>query len=203
MTGAAFMPRWLKALFGNRRGATIVEFAIVAPVLLMILMALFDTGYYLYARAILSGEMQAAGRSSALESASEETQEDLDDHVTAAVQRVVPHGALSFTRMAYGSYERAQAKAEPFIDANGNGICDDGELFEDTNNNDTYDLDGGLEGQGNARDVTIYTATLRYDRLFPLAHMLGWSNQVAVSSSTLLRNQPYDKQSVPPEGTCP
>lgn len=198
----ALMHQRMKALRGDSRGATIIEFAIVAPVLLMILMFLFDTSYYLYARAVLSGEMQAAGRSSALETASEEAQDALDDHVEAVVQRVVPHGTVVFSRRAYGSYERAQAKAEPFIDANGNGICDNGEMFEDANNNNQHDLDGGKTSQGDAKDVTIYTATLEYDRLFPLAHMLGWSNQLSISSSTILRNQPYDKQSAPPERNC-
>ena len=196
-------PHLLGALRKDRRGATIIEFAIVLPVLLMILMFLFDTSYYLYARAVLSGEIQAAGRSSTLETASEEAQTDLDEHVEAAVQRVVPHGVLHFSRKAYGSYARAQAKAEPFIDANNNGVCDNGEVYEDSNNNNVYDADGGKDGQGNARDVTIYSVTLEYNRIFPMARLLGWSDTVSISSSTILRNQPYDKQSAPPERNCP
>lgn len=34
-------------LWADARGATIVEFAIVAPILVVMLMFLFDTGYYL------------------------------------------------------------------------------------------------------------------------------------------------------------
>ena len=52
----------LRALRRDKRGVTVLEFAFVAPVLILILMFLFDTAYYLYARAILSGEVQAAGR---------------------------------------------------------------------------------------------------------------------------------------------
>ncbi|MPT48166.1 MAG: pilus assembly protein [Sphingobium sp.] len=189
-------------LASDKRGATIIEFAFVAPVFLLIIMFLFDTAYYYYARAVLGGEVQAAGRSSTLETATDEAQTALDNHVTAVVQQVVPHGTVQFSRKSFRSYDQAATRAEPFKDANGNGTCDEGEFFEDTNGNGTRDLDIGSDGQGNARDVTIYTATLHYHRLFPIATMMGWSNDMSISESTILRNQPFDKQSAVKEGTC-
>ena len=42
--------------------------------------------------------------------------------------------------------------------------------------------------------MTIYTVTLRYNRIFPMAYLLGWSQQVTMASSTILRNQPYNGQ---------
>ncbi|MDB5725881.1 MAG: hypothetical protein JWQ16_2635 [Novosphingobium sp.] len=190
------------ALAGDERGATLLEFAFVMPVLVAMLMFLFDTGFYLYARSILGGEVQTAGRRSALETATVANQALLDANVQTAVLRLVKNGQVSFSRMAYKSYGRAQAKAESFTDTNGNGVCDNGEAFDDGNNNGVRDLDTGLAGQGNAKDVTIYTATLQYDRMFPLARLLGWSNRVSMSSTTILRNQPYDKQVEATVGHC-
>lgn len=192
----------LGALRSDRRGATILEFAFVAPVLLLMLMFLFDTGYFLYARAILSGEVQAAGRASALETATEAKRDTLDDDVKTAVKRLVGAGQFSFARMAYKSYGRAQAKAEAFVDGNGDGQCNNNETFDDANFNGVRDLDSGTSGQGGAKDVTIYTVTLRYNRIFPMAYLLGWSNEVTMSSSTILRNQPFDKQAEPVTGNC-
>ncbi|BAV64148.1 hypothetical protein SCLO_1011080 [Sphingobium cloacae] len=187
----------------DERGVTALEFALVSPVLLMMLMFLFDTGYYLYAKAILAGEVNAAGRASTLETATDELRDTLDAQVSTAVERLVPNGHMEFQRMAYKSYGRAQAKAEDFVDANNNGVCDNGESFDDANRNGTRDLDSGVSGGGGAKDVTVYTATLRYDRLFPLNGFLGVGREVTMSSSTLLRNQPFDKQAEPLIGTCP
>lgn len=187
----------------DQKGATIVEFAIVAPVLIAILVFLFDIGYLLYASAILRGEVNAAGRSSTLETANDTTRADYDSRVRAQVNRLVPHGTVSFTRTAYNTYGLAQSRAEQFNDTNGNNICDNGESFVDANFNGRFDLDGGRDGGGGARDVVIYTATLEYDRLFPADAVLGFDRTVRIDATTLLRNQPFDAQSVPPTRTCP
>ena len=89
-----------------------------------------------------------------------------------------------------------------FVDGNGDGICNNNETFDDANGNNVRDLDSGVTGQGGAKDVTIYTVTLRYNRIFPMAYLLGWSQQVTMASSTILRNQPFDKQSEPLTGNC-
>lgn len=194
--------RFVRRLSQDCQGATIVEFAFVAPVLITLLMFLFDAGFHLYASSILGGEINAVGRSSTLESADDEGRDELDARVTEQVQRLVPHGRLEYTRTAYRSYERAQAKAEPFKDSNGNGACDNNEVFEDENGNGMHDLDAGESGGGGARDVVIYTAELSYDRLFPLAGLLGWDQEVTISSSTILRNQPFNRQGEVKEGHC-
>ena len=87
----------LRALRRDKRGVTVLEFAFVAPVLILILMFLFDTAYYLYARAILSGEVQAAGRASALETATQANRDALDGVVEASVKRLVAGGDFSFS----------------------------------------------------------------------------------------------------------
>lgn len=190
------------SLVHDARGATIVEFAFVAPLLVLILLFLFDTGYFLYARAILGGEVQAAGRASGLETATSANRAALDLAVETAVKRLVGNGQFTFARMAYKSYGRAQAKAEAFVDTSGNGVCDNNESFDDANGNGTRDLDSGVSGQGSAKDAIIYTVTLRYDRIFPMAYLLGWQNQVTMSSSTILRNQPFDNQAEAIVGKC-
>ena len=201
MTGPATTEE-SRTLLRDARGATIVEFAFVAPVLILLLMFLFDVGYYLYAKSILTGEVLAAGRSSALETATQANRDLLDNNVETSVKRLVNSGTLSFDRMAYKSYGRAQAKAEAFIDGNNNNICDANESFDDANGNGVRDLHSGTSGQGGAKDVTIYTVTLRYDRMLPMASLLGWGQEVTMRSSTLLRNQPFDKQAEAVIGHC-
>ena len=53
----------------DRRGATIMEFAIVSPVMLLLLMGLSDMLYQQYAQSILTGAVQKAGRASTIQGA--------------------------------------------------------------------------------------------------------------------------------------
>ena len=45
-------------LRSDKRGATAIEFGVVAPVLILTLLGLSDLGYRVYAQSILDGAMQ-------------------------------------------------------------------------------------------------------------------------------------------------
>lgn len=190
--------RSARRLSRDARGVTVVEFALVFPVFVTLLMFVFDAGYYLYASSILGGEVNAQGRLATLETANDAGRTAMDARITEQMRRVVPHGVPTYHRSSYRSYTRAQETqrtgqvGESFTDSNDNGICDNGETFIDENGNKKHDTSD--HGGGGARDVVLYTATLTYDRLFPLAGLLGWDNEVTISASTVLRNQPFGKQ---------
>ena len=75
-----------------------------------------------------------------------------------------------------------------------NGECDNSEIYLDENNNNEFDADGLADGQGYTRDAVSYTVTAKYDRIMPLAGMLGWSNKVELSAATTIANQPYGQR---------
>ncbi|WP_172835898.1 TadE/TadG family type IV pilus assembly protein [Porphyrobacter sp. CACIAM 03H1] len=183
-------------------GATIVEFAVVAPVFLGVLMFIFDIAYLVYARAQLTGLVNAVGRASTLETANDETRSDMDARLTEQMRELVPHGEVEFERVSFNNYGLAQARAEPFVDTNDSNDCDAGESFLDLNGNGRHDLDGARVGGGGARDVVIYTVTLTYDRLFPVSALIGLDPSVEVQAQTLLKNQPFDLQAQPTTRVC-
>lgn len=178
------------------RGATVIEFALVAPVLAMLLLGAFDIGHMLYVESSLQGVVQKAARDSSLESGTDaEVMQALDQQVTDQVLTLAPGGEVAITRRFYRNYATAAAKkAETFTDTNNNGTCDAGEPYEDANLNSTWDLDGSNAGQGGAKDATVYTATVRYPKLFPFWKLVGGSERAAASATTVLRNQPYGDQ---------
>ena len=59
----------LANLIRDARGATAVEFAIIAPAFLTVLLGLMDQGYNLYAASLLEGAVHKAGRDSTIEGA--------------------------------------------------------------------------------------------------------------------------------------
>lgn len=186
-----------RRLADSRDGATVVEFALILPTLCVLLMGAFDLGHTLYVRAALQGIVQKAARDSALEDATTvDAQNAIDASVTSQMQRIVNTATLTFTRRYYRTFSTAaMAQAESWTDNNHNGTCDGSEPYEDANNNGVWDADGGNAGQGGAKDSTLYTVTVNYPRVFPVAALIGLSPTVTLTADTVLRNQPYGDQS--------
>jgi Flp pilus assembly protein TadG len=104
------------SLLRDERGATLVEFALVAPVLLLALLGLMDMGYNYYIQAQLQGTVQKAARDATLERALTSTRE-IDERVSAAVHRLAPGASLEFARSSYSSFADVSL-AEDFSDLN-------------------------------------------------------------------------------------
>jgi Flp pilus assembly protein TadG len=183
----------------NQHGATIMEFAFVAPTLSLMLLAAFDFSYGQYVGSILQGEVQKSGRDAALEG-STAALASIDGRVRTRVDTLVENATYTITRKNVASFERA-GQAEPFIDAvHGanplDGICNQGEAYTDENSNGSFDsaATAGSDGQGGARDITVYSVRVSYPRLFPLNGLLGLPTTVTQTATTVLRNQPFGQQ---------
>ncbi|HEX5183141.1 MAG TPA: TadE/TadG family type IV pilus assembly protein [Allosphingosinicella sp.] len=178
----------------DESAVTIIEFGIVAPVMLLMLMGFFDLAHTEYSRSVLQGAMQMAARSSTLESGLSSSAA-IDTAVENQVKRVVGSAAtFTVSRLSYTDFGDV-GKPEPYTDTNGNGQYDRGECYEDDNGNGQWDSDMGAAGQGGADDAVLYTVTASYKRMFPMARLLGWPANQTITASTVLRNQPYDSQS--------
>ena len=182
--------RQRKEICANDEGISAVEFGLIAPVFIMILMGFFDLGYNVYAKSILQGSMQEAARDTTIEGSTVAT---LDAAIETSVKSVLPRAQLSFERRAYADFTDVN-QAEDFDDIDGNGKCDNGEPFEDANGNGIWDDDRGVSGKGDAREAVLYSVTMTYERAFPIASFVGLSNTFSTSESTVLRNQPFTLQ---------
>lgn len=173
-------------------GAALVEFALLAPVLLLTLLGLFDMSYNYYLQAQLQGSIQQASRDSTIEGAVVRS-EVIDQRVRDAVDDIVPDANLRFERFAYTNFSEV-SQPEDFVDLDRDGRCNDGEPFEDANGNGEWDEDRGIAGTGGARDAVLYTVTVSYRRAFGAAQIIGLPEIVSTEASTVLRNQPFGKQ---------
>ena len=180
----------LQNIHQNQEGVSIVEFAMMAPVLCMMLLGMFDMSYNMYANQMLHGAVQEAARDSTLEGATETM---LDAKVADAVDDVVGNAELTFNRRAYASFS-AVSQEEDYTDINNDGTCNDGEPFEDANRNGIWDPDQGEAGNGGARDAILYQVTIKYPRAFAIAPFIGISPFHETTATTVLRNQPFDGQ---------
>ena len=191
-----------KQLWRSDRAISAVEFALIAPFFLLMIIGLFDLGFQMYAQSMLQGSLQQAARQSTLETGESNTSA-VDLAVQNAVNEVLPNAAVSLTRRNFATFSDIETP-EAWVDSDDSGQCDNGEAFEDLNNNGNWDQDRGRDGLGGARDAVLFTATATYERLFPFAKMIGIDDEVTLTATSVLRNQPYNEQGTrePTVGNC-
>lgn len=187
------LPRLLR-LINDRAGSAVVEFALIAPVLLIVLMGVFDIGYNMWATTMLQGSLQQAARASTIEGAQNQIT-SIDAIISNSVHRVVPEASVTFARKSYTNFSDV-GTPEDYTDSNKDNACDNNEPYEDSNGNGTWDSDRGKIGNGGARDAVLYTVTMTYPRAFPLIELIGVPATVSTAATTVLRNQPFKKQEV-------
>lgn len=197
------MPR-LPRVVTDRRGATVIEFALIIPMVMLLLMGLSELLYQEYVQSVLSGEVQKAARDSGIEGGAANIPA-IDGKVISALGAVAKGlqkdctkaaaasaAAWCSDRKSYDSF--SEVAPEVFTDGNGNGVRDPGECFTDVNGNGSWDADPGTSGPGGASAIATYTMVVSYKRLFPLSRMLGWAPYQKISASTLMKNQPFATQ---------
>jgi Flp pilus assembly protein TadG len=194
----------LQSLSQDKEGASAAEFAVVLPLLLLMIMGFMNVGQQFYARSLLEGAIQEAARRSSLESATDAGVSTLiDESVIQAVKPIVGSKALfQFNRQAFYNYRIAETKAEEFSDSNDNGVCDNNEPYEDLDGNSAFSKSITEAGQGGAKDVQIYTVNLEFQRMFPMLEKVGFNDKIKIQAQTLLKNQPYAGQAKPKIGNC-
>ena len=170
--------------------------------MLMVMMSLGDLAFQGYVQSVLSGAVQKAARDSTIQGNATSIQStQIDLAVKNVLSRLVPSATFSSSRSNFDNY--AAIAGEPFTDTRFpdnnagtlDGVCNHNESYVDVNSNGRYDLNLGNDGQGGANDVTKYSFTVTYRRLFPIP-LVGLDPMVTISTTTILKNQPYATQSV-------
>jgi len=184
-------------------GSTVVELAIVLPVMLMLILGTIEFGLNAYMRAVLEGAMQQAGRNSTLQTA-QAGQTAIDNFVTNRVKAILPSATVTFTRQNYATFSSV-GRPEDFTDTNGNSTYDSTECFQDINGDGVWNATGGRTGIGGANDVVKYTATVNYTGVIPgAATVFKISPTTTIKATTMLRNQPFATQpGWTPTQVCP
>jgi Flp pilus assembly protein TadG len=200
LQGEPFQPRrsncFLKRLtkcISNNDGVTAVEFAMVAPVLILLVTGIIEFGLIFAADIVLKNATYDASRTGRTGFITEESTQD------GTVQKIVRQEAgilmdadkISIKSSAYSGFDTLQ-KPEPFIDKNKNGVRDDGENFTDVNGNGVYDLDQGRTGYGGTSEVVLYTVTYPWRLFTPLiGKIIGTDGVLTLRATAIVQNEPY------------
>ena len=184
------LPRRLRR---DESAVTIVEFAMVAPVMLLLLLGFFDLGYRAYASSVLQGALHDAARMATVGGYS---MTQIDGRVKTRLSNFATRSTVT---TAADSYYQFSGVAQPELivgDTIPLNTYNPGDCFEDQNGNNAFDTDRGRSGTGGSDDIVRYRVTISFPRVFPLGILLGWSNTQTMTSETVLRNQPYAGRSI-------
>lgn len=183
----------LRSLRRDKKAATIIEFAMILPALCVLLMGIFELGWRMYVSSIVQGALHEAAR---MATVGGRTQTEIDQHVRNKLAAFDHNATITTTTRAYDDFTQVATPEVITSDTAPIGQFNAGDCYEDYNNNGNYDLDRGRTGLGNADDIVRYEVTFSYERMFPVAGLLGWSNNDTISANTVLRNQPYAGRSL-------
>lgn len=197
----SYFTKLLFRLRRDRRGATIVEFAFVAPVFIVMIMAGLDIAYQAYLRSVISGTVEGVARRSAVGGM---TTDDVDDAIIETVNAVLPINAqtdpdtITITKKSFSDFSSVGNPEKITNDIAPLGSYNVGDCYEDANGNNQFDASGGSNGIGGADEIVYYQVDVAFPRLFPMAGLLNWDPMVRATAKTVVRNQPYGAQAVPP-----
>ncbi|MEC8715717.1 MAG: TadE/TadG family type IV pilus assembly protein [Pseudomonadota bacterium] len=197
----------IRRLGRDQRGATIVEFAVIAMPMCVLLMGGLELGYNSYVRSTLQGALHDAARVAAVENPilvteGDTVEEQVANMIKDTVAHVAPNAVVDVDQKSYFEFSSIGEPEKLMTDNNGNGKYDasDEDCFEDANGNGTFDPDSGKSGtNGGADDVVLYTAKVSAPRILPLDRLVpGVSEKVEYTLRAAVRNQPYGQQPTAP-----
>jgi Flp pilus assembly protein TadG len=198
----------LSSLRKDKEGITIVEFAFVSPVLMLLVCGTMELCYDLYQRSVIQGVIQRAARRAAVGGLSSGA---VDAYIRDRVQPALPESsrdnpeAIKIVKKSYYNFTNVNKKEKLTKDINGNDVFDPlTDCYEDANRNHNYDsaANAGSNGLGGADDIVYYEVTATTPRLFPVVSMMGLSSNMSITTKTVIRNQPFSAQNAPVE-VCP
>lgn len=181
----------LRNLRKNQDGVTAIEFAFIAPVLVLMVMGTMEISLMMYARTLMEGASFNASRvgKTGYAEAGMTQEETIVAALTDRAGILMKSENITITPKSYGSFSDV-GEPEPFIDTNGNGKRDYGENYTDVNGDGEYSEDMGIDSYGASAQVTMYTITYDWPVFTPLLRPI-FGETKTITALTVVKNEPY------------
>jgi hypothetical protein len=182
-----------KRLSADEKATTALEFALVAPILFILIFAILEITGVMLASAVLESAVRVASRAGITGyTPAGMTRDAYVQQVVRDNLQYLNSGNLQFQTLVYDSYSNI-GQPEPYTDSNHNGVYNVGEPYTDVNANGQWDLDMGASGSGGAGAIVVYKVTYPWRIITPLLSRFFSSNgQFDITASMVVRNEPYD-----------
>ena len=174
----------------DARATSALEFALVGPAFFTLLIGVVDLGALLFlTMSVESATLNAARFGATGAVPLDATREErIRQIVHDQTQGLLNDKGLNVETVVYASYDEV-ATAEWLLDLNGNGLHDEGEVFDDVNGNGIWDGDPGVPGAGAPDDIVVYRVSAEYR---PFTPFVGDAfGPFSIRSAAPVRNEPW------------
>lgn len=182
------------ALWRDPSGATAVEFAFAAPILITTVVAIMEFSMVLATSMVLEGAVRDASRFGITGYTADglSRTQRIIDIVNDRTLGIIHLEGLTIDTKVYPSFA-AIGQPEPFVDKPPyNHHWDPGETYTDVNGNAHYDDDMGTSGAGGPGDIVRYTVRANWPLLTNFLEPLFGSDLISLSSTMVVRNEPFE-----------
>jgi Flp pilus assembly protein TadG len=191
--------RWLPKTLLSRceRGAAAVEFAMLLPVLCVVIIGTLEVGYKIYAASVSNGAIREAAR---MASTGGFTGAQIDAFVVNQIHAFRKDATVSIVKKSYSDFTGV-GLPEPVT----SGSVESGTYcFDDVNRSGSWEADQGTSGLGDAEDVIYYEVTATYPTLFKFSEkVLRFNASTKITMNTIVSNEPFAAAvNTPPPNIC-
>lgn len=179
--------------FRAEAGVTAIEFAVVAPVLLLLLMGIIEFSLIMLASNVLESATNLSSRLSktGYQDAGVTREQTIINEVNSQAGSLLDTTKLTISSKFYQQFDQIN-DPEPWTDSNANGTRDPGEPYTDINGNSQWDADLGVAGYGGPGDIVVFTVSYPWAIATPIISNLVGSNGIfTITSHAVVRNEPY------------
>ncbi len=189
MIGLALLRRFLRC----RKGVSALEFALVAPVMLLTITGIIDIMLVCFVTSLMEGGMRDASRlgRTGYNPPTGTREEAILQKIADATFGLVDMSQAQVSILTYEDFS-AIGQPEDYTDVNGNSQYDAGEPWVDTNGNGMWDEDQGAAGAGSSSSIVQYTVRYDWKLLTPLLPtFLPNGDTFPIVVSVAVRNEPW------------
>lgn len=191
---------FVSRLVHDDRGIAAVEFAFVAPVMILMICGFMEYAHVSSARSALESATMRAARAVSATDCPDERDEIMMAIISNGMKSIASTngGKVDITTKSYDGSFGNVGEPEPFEDLNDNKKWDEGESFTDVNGNGKHDNDMGKTGSiGGAGQVVSYNARFQAASLFKFISQRfnNGSASYTIEASTVIRNEPVFRSS--------
>ena len=188
--------RRLRRLRTNDAGGALIEFALVVPLLITLIIAVIEFAMIVVVMVLLEGGVREAARygMTGREPDGSTRLQEIVDIIESHSLGLVTITTNDVDVLIYDDFASVGGGDELVIDVNGNGDWDaaDGDTYNDLNGNGTWEADHGVPGAGNGGAIVLYRVTANWQTLTPLvAPFVGDGGTIPLSASVVIRNEPF------------
>jgi len=197
MTPMTAIVRIFKRFLGVWRrddGISAVEFAIMAPVLILTVIGTMEVAMALIVSSLIEGGLRDAARYgiTGFVEQGKTREQQITDIIGKATIGLVDMGSVEIKTLVYPSFADI-GKPEPYTDTNANGQYDAGEPYTDINGNGQWDADMGAAGLGGPGDIVLYKVSYALSLMTPFMTVVMGGNDgvIGLNATIAVRNEPY------------